>query len=223
MDKYLTILFTDTHFGTHNNSMTWFKSQKDFIENQFIPYLEQRKQDGYRIRVVHCGDVFDSRSTINSYIASNVLDMFSKICETADKFVIVGGNHDYYSPSSDSVDTINLVFGELVLRYKHFMVVSKQKLCDVWGTENSLYTPWYEWLDQKSLIKYLKSNPVDHIFTHADLDREETKITKPTIYTGHIHTPFFKNNIKNLGSCFSLTFADCNSDRGFMSMRKAVN
>ena len=215
MEKCLTVLLTDTHFGTHNNSMTWFKSQKDFIENQFIPHLQQRKDEGYKVRVIHCGDVFDSRSTINSYIASEVVELFSRICEIIDKFVIVLGNHDYYNPSSDNVDTVSLVFGQLILRYKHFMITPKQKTYDIWGSEQSLFVPWYEWLDQKGLIKYLKSNTIDNIFTHADLDREETKITKPIIFNGHVHTPFFKKNIKNLGSCFSLTFADCNQDRGF--------
>lgn len=113
--QYLTILFTDTHFGTHNNSMGWFKSQKEFIEKQFIPHLKEKKEEGYAIRLIHCGDVFDSRSTINSYIATGVVKMFNDILNIVDKFIIVAGNHDFFQPDSDSVDTVNLIFKQLAL------------------------------------------------------------------------------------------------------------
>ena len=126
MNKYLTILFTDTHFGTHNSSMTWFKYQKEFIDKQLIPHIKQRKKEGYAVRVIHCGDVFDSRSTINSYIATHVAAMFEKIIEAADYFNIVGGNHDYYSPTTDEVDTVKLVFDKLTLKYPtKFSIVTK--------------------------------------------------------------------------------------------------
>lgn len=211
--KYITVLITDTHFGTHNNSMTWLKSQREFFEKQFIPHIKDLKEKGYSIRVVHCGDVFDSRSTINTYIATAVVDIFSQICDVVDKFVIVGGNHDFYNPTDDSVDTISLIFNQLRTT-DCLQIITKTKSMDTWGSETSLYVPWYEWLNQDGLKEWLKGQKIDKIFTHADLAREETDI-KNTIITGHIHTPFFKNNILNLGSTFALTFTDCNAKRGF--------
>ena len=218
MDKYITILFTDTHFGTHNNSLTWFKSQKNFIENQFIPHLQKRKDEGYQVRVIHCGDVFDSRSTLNTYIATGVVEMFEKICSIVDKFYILGGNHDYMSPATDDVDSIRLVFKHLQLKYPSiFESVTRSKLQSSWGTEESLFVPWYEWIKKDDLIEYLENNnhKITHIFTHADLVREGTDIDCPNIISGHIHIPYFKDNIKNLGSCFALTFTDANQERGF--------
>ena len=41
-----TILFTDTHFGIKQNSITWFNSQKDFIVNQLIPYIKVKNLNG---------------------------------------------------------------------------------------------------------------------------------------------------------------------------------
>ena len=217
MNKYLTVLITDTHFGTHNSSMTWLKSQKEFFDKQLIPHLKKRKTEGYSIRVVHCGDVFDSRSTINTYIATAVVDLFSQICETVDQFVIVGGNHDYYSPEVDDVDTIGLIFNQLHLKYSHFHPITKTKQLDTWGQETCLYVPWYEWLKYDDLVEYIENCDIkpSHIFTHADLIRENPDLDCPNIISGHIHTPYFKDNIKNLGSCFALTFTDCNEDRGF--------
>lgn len=216
--KYITILITDTHFGTHNSSLTWLKSQKEFFEKQLIPHLKKRKKEGYSIRVVHCGDVFDSRSTINTYIATAVVDLFSQICDTVDRFVVVGGNHDYYGEKIEDVDTVTLMFHQLQLKYSDiFNIVSRSKELDHWGQETCLYVPWYEWIKYDDLVEYLENceTKPTHIFTHADLIREKTDIECPNIISGHIHTPYFKDNIKNLGSVFALTFTDHNEARGF--------
>ncbi len=224
MNKYITVLITDTHFGTHNSSMTWLKSQKEFFDKQLIPHLKKRKKEGYMVRLIHCGDVFDSRSTINTYIATTVVDLFSQICEIVDKFVIVGGNHDFFSPELDDIDTVTLIFNQLNLEYPGVLnIVTKYKFSDSWGDETCLYVPWYEWINHDDLVEYLENfrndpdrdTDITHIFTHADLVRESTDIECPNIISGHIHTPYFKDNIKNLGSVFALTFADNNSERGF--------
>lgn len=217
--KYITVLITDTHFGTHNNSLTWLKSQLSFFNNQFIPHIKELKEKGYSVRLVHCGDVFDSRSTINSYIANTVVKLFDELCGLVDKMIIVNGNHDFYQPSDDSVDTVNLLFKQLQLTHDNKLyIISDKKWEDVWGNETDLCVPWYEWIKQDDLIEYLENtqSTITHIFTHADLVRDgAANIDCNSIISGHIHTPYFKDNIKNLGSCFSLTFADCNSERGF--------
>jgi hypothetical protein len=69
-------LFTDTHFGVKNHSMTWWKSQRDFIYQQFMPAIKEYNDD---IRVIHLGDVFDSRSGINTLIAAGVRKLFEDI------------------------------------------------------------------------------------------------------------------------------------------------
>ena len=90
----IDVLFTDTHFGWKNNSMTWLNSQMNFIYNQFIPTIKKlsTKDD---VRVIHLGDVFDSRSTISTYVASKVVQAFKDIRKWCDEFIIVCGNHDF--------------------------------------------------------------------------------------------------------------------------------
>ena len=105
-----TILFTDTHFGIKQNSITWFNSQKDFIVNQLIPYIKTIDDD---VRLVHLGDVFDSRSTISTYIATNVVELFKELKSIVKEFIVIGGNHDYYSPTTDRIDTLNLLLNNL--------------------------------------------------------------------------------------------------------------
>ena len=90
------IIITDTHFGVKNNSITWFNSQSDFIYKQLIPYIKSHQDT---IRLIHMGDVFDSRSTISVYIAKKVRKMFKDLAEICEDVIVVAGNHDFYSPN----------------------------------------------------------------------------------------------------------------------------
>lgn len=198
----IEVLFTDTHFGWKNNSITWLNSQMDFIYTQFIPKIKElKKQD--KVRVIHLGDVFDSRSTISTYVATKVVKAFSDIRNACDEFIIVAGNHDFYSPNNDTVNTIDLVMGHIGIT-----IVSQ----DVLEKDGNIYVPWYKWVDRESL-----NCKGENIFCHGDILHEsipEWAFGK-RIYSGHIHIPNNYRGLYNLGSCYSLNFADSNSDRGF--------
>jgi DNA repair exonuclease SbcCD nuclease subunit len=201
----IDVIFTDTHFGWKNNSMTWLNSQMRFIYSQFIPEIERlRREDS--VRVIHCGDVFDSRSTISTYVASKVVQAFKDIREVCDEFVIVCGNHDFYSPNTDIVNTVDLFMGHLDIT-----IVNQ----NMYESGDHAFIPWYVWErgDFKTSAKY--------IFTHADLlyDAIPKGCGDKTIFAGHIHTPRNKNGLYNLGSCYSLNFADSNAKRGFYVLR----
>lgn len=197
-----TFLITDTHFGVHQANMTWFKSQRDFIYNEFIPLLQQQKEP---IKVIHLGDVFDSRSSIPTMIALQVRDMFDDIAECCDKFYVIAGNHDMYSPTSDKYCSLEAIFHNpkinLVIR-------------DIVEDENDVYIPWV--CQERSGISQLSNiYKRKRIFTHADI-----VLNRPKLYTsvlsGHIHIPLIdpKQNRYNLGSCYALNFADANQERG---------
>lgn len=208
----INVLFTDTHYGVKNNSMTWLNSQLDFIYNQFIPELQELKKQNpeKHIRLVHLGDVFDSRSTISTYVATKVRDAFKKLRTAVDSFIIIAGNHDFYSPNSDEVCSI-----ELLLSGLNINIYSKKS----WLEENGdLYLPWYQYQDEVDNIKKLiKSGVVKRIFTHADIVTERVPYSNIPIYSGHLHIPDIdiKTKLYNIGSCYSLNFADANQERGY--------
>lgn len=198
----IDILFTDTHFGWKNNSMNWLNSQMKFIYEQFIPTIKKYKKKD-KVRVIHLGDVFDSRSTVSTYVASKVVKAFKEIRDVCDEFVIVCGNHDFYSPNSDMVNTV-----ELLMSHLGITIVDQ----NIYEAENHCYIPWYVW--QNGNLPTIQS---DLIFTHADIvgDRIPDGLYDKTIFSGHIHTPSQRKGLYNLGSCFALTFADSNTCRGF--------
>lgn len=198
----IDVIFTDTHFGWKNNSSLWLNSQMDFIYKQFIPKIKELKKHD-KVRVIHCGDVFDSRSTISTYIASTVVKAFKDIRNECDEFIIVCGNHDFYSPNSDAINSVDLFIGHM-----NIDVVSK----DILERDGHAYIPWYKWIDRENI-----NITEGYVFCHGDILNEALPewARGRTIFSGHIHIPGTRPGLFNLGSCYSLNFADSNSERGF--------
>lgn len=204
------ILISDTHFGVKNNSTTWFNHQKDFIYKQLIPHISTLKED---VVLYHLGDVFDSRSSINPYIASQVRQIFVDLSHVCDEIFVIGGNHDYYSPNEDenNVNSLDLILSDIegvCLLTKGFYV-----------EKPDLFIPWFRYEDVDEIEKIIKDYDIKNVFCHADLPHmdfnHQRMFKNVNVYSGHIHTPEVKGNLHTLGSTYPLTFADCNAERGF--------
>lgn len=201
------IIFTDTHFGVKQNSITWLNSQKKFIYDQLIEYIINLHED---VEVIHLGDVFDSRSTISTFIANEVVNIFKSICNCKNviKLNIVAGNHDFYSPNSDEVNTLNLILSNVSDKIN---IIYNESFIDT----PYLYVPWYEWFDQNNIQKLIDKYNIKYVFTHADIISSPIDIKGVKIFSGHTHIPYIKSPIYNLGSCYALNFGDSNNPRGF--------
>ena len=202
----LKVLLTDTHFGVKQNSLTWLNSQKQFIYEQFIPYLKRLKEP---FEILHLGDVFDSRSSISTLIATEVVKIFKDLSNipNLNRILIIAGNHDFYSPNSDEIDSINLLLSNI----DKIEIISK----DIKIENQYLFVPWYKWFDQDNLQKVCDEQNIQYVFTHADIISSPVNLVGPKIFSGHTHTIYIKGNIYNLGSCFPLNFTDSNTVRGF--------
>lgn len=198
------LLITDTHFGWKDNSITWLKSQLELFDKQIIPYLEQHPDT----KVIHLGDVFESRSSISPRHAKEVRERFVKIADIVDEFYIIAGNHDFYSPTSSEYESISLVFRGSNIKYV---------IDDIVISDDDMMIPWYKYkeVDIQGLLK-LHPN-VKYIYTHADIfgiDKKDIP-SNITLFSGHIHTPRSDNNLINIGSCYPLDFNDANQKRFF--------
>lgn len=217
----LTFIITDTHFGVKQNSTTWLNSQMDFFYKQLIPHIKQCKESElyHSIRLIHMGDVFDSRSTISTLVATKVVELFTELCKWCE-VIIIAGNHDFYSPNSDEVDTLNLLLKNTgaTLYTKDFEMNRIPNTNDY-----ELFIPWYKWGNETidSMMQYYGEGIVN-IFAHTDIVNERIPFThlseETRVFSGHIHIPYFKKNLYNVGSCFALDFADANRERGYYVM-----
>lgn len=200
------ILFTDLHFGVKNNSMTWFRSQYDFIDKQLIPFIKDLDED---VITICLGDVFDSRSSVNTYIAQEVKDLFIKLSEIT-KTYIIQGNHDGYSPNDRKYNTLNLVFGNSI---PNLRIISETEILKLSDDKQAVLIPWFDQEEStpEELSRLYKGA---YIFTHADIIMGNPKLHTP-VFSGHVHTPYINGNVRNLGSCYPLDFHDANSNRYF--------
>lgn len=194
----IRVLITDTHFGWKQNSITWLNSQMKFLDEQLIPFLERQTDD---VRLIHLGDIFDSRSSINPMVAKAVRERFTKMRSLVKDFYIVAGNHDFYSPNSDEIDSLSLAFQDMDIN----LVIR-----DIVYADGDAFIPWYKYKEIESV-----SN-IRNIFTHADIFGEDRKVFPGVrIFSGHIHIPQINKRmgLYNLGSCYPLDFADANQER----------
>ena len=208
-----TVIITDTHFGTRNNSKVWNDYQIKFIDSTLIPLIKElSKKD--EVRVVHCGDLFDSKSTLNIYIVDKVM---RKIDESASHcpIYIVAGNHDFYSMTDDSICTIDLLFRNPP---ENIHYVRRGFLTDEGRKE--LMLPYFTTETPEGLQEVMDSinfTP-EVIYCHTDLDRAVPEIKEmfkhSNVISGHIHIPSIHDNFYTIGSTYALNFGDSNTPRG---------
>ena len=67
-------LISDTHLGVRTNSREWMDTIEDYFLNHFIPIIKKEYRPGDVL--VHCGDVFDSRQSINLYVLNKGMSIF---------------------------------------------------------------------------------------------------------------------------------------------------
>ena len=207
-----TIVLSDTHFGVKNNSTTWLKSQLDGLD-EIINYIVS---SGDNFDIVHCGDLFDSRSSINPYIVREVQSKLTELATVVDKFIILGGNHDYYSPMESDYNITSLDFLKLP---KNVYIVT-QEFCQF---EDITVIPWFEFHNADRLLHIVKQlSDTSIIYTHTDLGNIPADLNTAIrdidipIISGHIHIPDMSNSKRlTIGNCYALNFLDANSTRGF--------
>lgn len=210
------VLWTDSHFGVRNNSMGWFRSQVAFVENQLMPYLDKLSENE-EVILIHLGDVFDSRSSINTYIAQEVKELFERLTKQVMAFYVLQGNHDGFSPVDRKYNTLELVLGSIP--DENFYLIDRMTVLPLpcappCATEDgAVLLPWFD-QELESPEEFTKRYKGHVIFTHADIIMGNPKLKTP-VFSGHVHIPYINGNVRNLGSCYSLDFHDANANRFF--------
>ena len=215
------LVIGDLHFGIKSNSLFWLETQLKFFEEQIFPILETKEID----RVIQLGDLNDVRYSINQQIGIEVRNLIRKMVDSFPniEFVIVAGNHDYYSPLEEYsyYNFYELVFSDEFLKCHPNLRIVNQ---DPWLAEDgSLFLPWY-WTENTDhfdeiLYNYDFTREVKSIYCHADLTcwpgARIGSLKGCPVYSGHIHYIIFDqlSNLYNLGAALSLTFNDVNQNR----------
>lgn len=212
------LIIGDVHFGLRTNSVEWLSSQLKFFNTQVRNTIIDLKPD----RVVFLGDGFDIRYALNQQVGIDVKNLFRKFLTEFQntQFIIIAGNHDYYSMDIkfEDYNVYDLLFGpEFTSIYKNLTIVNK----DFLYRDGTLFAPWY-WTEDEGryfrMMKELKEWPIDVIYCHSDLPtwydgiRYDMKPKDTVVIAGHIH--YIQSDphggMFNTGSINAKDFSDVN-------------
>ena len=207
------INISDTHFGVRSNSVEWMEIQRSYFFDWLIPMLKENYQEGDAL--IHTGDVFDSRQSLNLKVMNMGLEIFSAIAEIMPIFVICG-NHDIYHKKSNDINSL-----KPFTYMKNVHVYEQEVLLELnGGKTKALLMPWKDTKEQEQAV--IDANDADYMFCHTDMrglkfnsfvkveeGNEVTTFGKfRAVYSGHIHYAQKNGNVRMVGCPYPLTRSD---------------
>ena len=210
---------TDTHLGVRNNSNEWIEQIREYFFDWFFPLVRNNYKKGDVL--IHLGDFFDSRQSINLKVLNLGIDVaveFSEIFQDGVYFIV--GNHDIWGRTANDVNslkTIKWIPGITVFEEPKSVILNNKKF---------FFMPWRK--DHEEEISTLESSlPHDVLCCHTDIrglkfNRYTTvetganteKFTKfGRVYSGHIHYAQKHDNINMLGSPYEITRSDMDNQK----------
>lgn len=221
-------LISDTHLGVRTNSREWMDIIDDYFKNTFIPLLKKESKPGDVL--VHCGDVFDSRQSINLYVLNKGLDIFEEINKIMPIYMIIG-NHDIFMKYSNEINSLKI--------FKHMpdIHIYQEPTLVQLGPKKALFMPWVE--DSNDFVEIVNApeNHADIMFCHTDIKgmsfNKFVKIDEGSdpekflhferVYSGHIHYAQKYKNVRMLGCPYELTRSDSGNKKSIWLLDLETN
>ena len=210
-------LISDTHFGVRNSAFEWLDIIKEYFYDYFIPLLKSESKEGDIL--IHCGDVFDSRHSLNLFAMNLAMEIFEEIAKIM-PVVIILGNHDIAKKNSNEVNSVK------VLKWIPNITVLEEPEVMTFSRKAVLFMPWRA--NSTEEAECIKNNPADFLFCHTDVQgmrfnrntvidagmELSTLKSFKKVYSGHIHYAQQKANFRMLGCPYPLSRSDINNEKG---------
>ena len=222
-------LLNDTHCGIKNSSDIFIEYQRQFYTDIFFPYLKKHNIT----EIVHLGDYYDNRRTINlKALYANRRMFLDVLREEKIHLHIINGNHDEYWSNTSAISSLKELLGyyldevkihqrptSLTFAPNYTMAVipwinkenlreTKDFLMSLDPDTTDLVGGHFE-LSGFEMMKGVISHGVSDLITAADL--------KPfkKVVSGHYHKKSTKGNITYLGAQMQFTWNDCGEKKYF--------
>ena len=210
---------TDTHLGIRNNSNEWLDQTREFFDEWFFPLVESHYQPGDVL--VHLGDYFDSRQSINLKVLNLGIHIAEKISQIfQDGSYIIVGNHDIWNKLTNDINSVKS------LKWIPRINIYEEPETVILGPRKFLLLPWRkDHATEKETLE--SSDPHDILCCHSDVsgarfNRYTTVEDGPEldsfakfkrVYSGHIHYSQKLGNVKMLGCPYELTRSDMDNPK----------
>lgn len=214
------VFITDTHLGVRNNSNDWIQIHENYFKNWFIPLCKKIYRPGDCL--VHLGDVYDSRQSLNLKVLNLGIEIFEELSEIfKDGIFIICGNHDIFGKASNEINSLKS------LKWIPGVKIFEETESIIFGDKKIFLMPWRK--DHETEREVLKNvAPHDYMFCHTDLKGlmfnkfvrieeglEYDDISKfERVYSGHIHYSQNFGKMRMLGSPYQLTRSDTDNPKG---------
>jgi DNA repair exonuclease SbcCD nuclease subunit len=204
-------LISDTHLGVRSNSREWMDTIEQYFKEFMIPTLKKEYKPGDIL--IHCGDVFDSRQSINLYVMNKGLEIFEEINKIMPVYMIIG-NHDIFMKYSNEINSLKM--------FKHIpgiTIFEKPTMAQL-GSKTALFMPWVD--SHEEFMEIASKHSGDIMFCHTDIRgmtfNKFVKIEEGVdgdkfsnfqrVYSGHIHYGQKYKNVRMLGCPYEITRSD---------------
>ena len=214
-------LITDTHFGVRKGSQLFHDYFRKFYEDTFFPFLDRHNVD----TVVHLGDCFDNRKTIDYWSLDWAKKHFFDVLQQKGiELHLIVGNHDIFYKESLSVNSPALNLRE----YDNISLYSSPETATIKGTDVFM-VPWICTGNAERFVERLDATDARICMGHLELagfyankDYKCNHGTDPkvfnqfdTVFSGHFHKKSSAGNVTYLGNPYQLYWNDEGDPRGF--------
>ena len=215
------VILTDTHFGARKGNQLFHEYFQKFYEEIFFPYLDS---NGITT-VVHCGDCFDNRKTIDYWSLNWAKEhFFGPLLQRGIDLHMIVGNHDIFYKQSTKINAPTLNLAE----YENVAVYSRPQTATIAGVQVFM-VPWIcednaeeftEALDQTSADICMGHLELAGFYANKDYQCQHGTDAKVfnkfnTVFSGHFHKKSTSGNITYLGNTYQMYWNDEGEDRGF--------
>jgi DNA repair exonuclease SbcCD nuclease subunit len=214
-------MITDTHLGVRNSSEEWIQIMRKYFFEWFIPLVKKEYKPGDVL--IHLGDVYDSRQSINLKVLNLCVEIFGELSKIfKDGVYVIVGNHDIYAKESNEINSL------ASLKWIPNINIFEDPISIKFGERSAFLMPWRA--NEEVAVELLaETEKHDYLFCHSDIrGLSFNKFTKiedgigynkldnfDRVYSGHIHYSQNFGKVRMLGSPYQLTRSD-------MDNRKAI-
>lgn len=216
----------DTHFGARKDEMDVLENSISFFVDSLFPYMKQNDID----TIIHLGDVFDKRKTVDILTLKMVKEaVFDRAAELGFTWHISMGNHDAYYRETNRVNTVDMLLREYMGANMSNINFYSSPIEKTIGKKRFLILPWITQENEKDSMNLIRTSSADFCFGHLEvttfpmsrgsvcthgIEAKEFSTFKK-VFSGHFHGKNYKGNILYVGTPFELTWEDYGSEKGF--------
>lgn len=227
-------MVADSHFGMRSNSPEWLDIAAGWFESDFIPAARAAAAPGDAL--VHLGDVFDNRQSINLMVQHRGIAVFEELAKIFTGGVyVIAGNHDVMKKSSNDVCSLDC------LKWIPNVHILKEPTVVKLGGARCLMMPWRPGPDEERACITAHSGDADYLFCHTNVVgmklvdhvhtvADGTAITADDlsdfrrVLAGHIHLrQTVKGTVHMLGNPYQMTRSDMGDAKGWHTMDPATD